>query len=113
MLAEWLITAGKFVDFVIPAFYSSPRPRLPRARSGESGSRGPSHDVLWIRDQVRHDGVNDQVRQAARGVIGSALVVVDAKAEPAASFYAQYDFQRAKSDPMRLYIFMGTIAKLP
>jgi ribosomal protein S18 acetylase RimI-like enzyme len=49
----------------------------------------------------------------ARSVIGSALVVVDAKDEPAASFYTQYDFRRTKSDPRRLYILMGTIAKLP
>ena len=49
----------------------------------------------------------------ARRVIGSALVVVDVKDEPATSFYTQYDFQRTKSDPMRLYILMGTIAKLP
>lgn len=49
----------------------------------------------------------------ARSVIGSALVVVDVKDEPAASFYTQYDFQRTKSDPMRLYILKGTIGKLP
>jgi len=49
----------------------------------------------------------------ARSVIGAALVVVDAKDESAANFYAQYGFQRTKSNPMRLYILMGTIAKLP
>ncbi len=48
----------------------------------------------------------------ARNVIGSALVIVDAKDKAAAEFYAQYDFQPTQSNPRRLYILMGTITKL-
>ncbi|MEX2122968.1 MAG: GNAT family N-acetyltransferase [Woeseia sp.] len=49
---------------------------------------------------------------AARYAIGSAVVIVDAKGEAAAGFYAQYGFERLTSDPSRLYIPMGTVAKL-
>ena len=43
---------------------------------------------------------------------GSALVVADAKDEPAAGFYLQYGFKRFVTDPMRLYIAMAVVARL-
>jgi GNAT superfamily N-acetyltransferase len=56
----------------------------------------------------------DALRRALHtsDVIGSALVVVDAKDEQAAGFYLQYGFECFATDPMRLFLPMGVVAKL-
>lgn len=48
----------------------------------------------------------------ARDVIGSAVVLVDAKDDSAANFYKQYGFEPLTLNPSRLFMPMGTVAGL-
>ena len=45
--------------------------------------------------------------------VGSAAVIVDAKDERGATFYERYGFRRFPDRPLRLFIPMKTIARLP
>jgi GNAT superfamily N-acetyltransferase len=44
--------------------------------------------------------------------VAAMAVIVDAKGDDARRFYERYDFQRMADDEYRLFISMGTIAKL-
>ncbi len=67
--------------------------------------RGRGYGGLLIMDALRRS-----LRQSL--TIGSIAVVVDAKDEPARSFYKQYDFVAFSNQPRRLFIPIAKIEKL-
>lgn len=65
--------------------------------------------------QGRHLGqllLQDALRRSFRSEVAAMLVVVDAIDEAAARFYEHYGFQRFPHQTSRLYLSMGTIARL-
>ncbi len=96
----------------IPPGLQRKLPRYPDVPATKIGRLAVSrvHEGKGVGEKLLIDALN-RVYEASHS-IGSAIVLVDAKNESAASFYKKYGFQPLTSETRQLYIPMATVGQL-